>query len=137
VPSAVPTRAAVFEPLITVAKARVVSLVENGVLAAEDGEFLLRALIELESDGVGLFDGAAPADGEFYGAIGDYLVARVGAVAVDAGVLAPGTAETLAGLASTEGDRVSQLLLIPRTGACGPALDRAVLRLISHEGGRA
>lgn len=131
-----PTRGAVFEPLIMLAKARVVTLVESRVLAAADGEFLLRALIDLECDGIGLFDPARSADDDFYAAIADYLVARVGSLAVEAPVLAPASAEALAALEASEGPRVSELLGLPPAAPCGRDLDRAVLQLISHEGGR-
>jgi hypothetical protein len=132
-----PTREAVFEPLVTVAKARVVKLVEEGALAPDDGEFLLRALIELESDGIELFGPARPAHDDFYAAVADYLVARVGRVAVEAPVLAPETAEAIAVLGATEGRRVSQLLGLARSSPGGRDLDRAVLQLICHPGGRA
>ena len=77
--STVPTRGAVFEPLIALANARVATLVETHALRPDDGEFLLRALIDLESDGVELFGAAGAADDAFYTEIADYLVARVGA----------------------------------------------------------
>ena len=76
---AMSTRGAVFEPLIALANARVVTLVEAHALGPDDGEFLLRALIDLESDGVELFGAACAADAAFYTEIADYLVARVGA----------------------------------------------------------
>jgi hypothetical protein len=120
-----------------IAKARVVTLVESGALAPEDGEFLLRALIDLESDGIELFGATPPANGDFYAAVADYLVARVGRVAVEAPVLAPETAEAIAALAAAEGRRVSELLGLPQDSPCGRELERAVLTLISHEGGRA
>lgn len=132
----VPTRGAVFEPLIALAKARVVTLVEAAALTPDDGEFLLRALIDLECDGIELFGSARPADDDFYAAVADYLAARVGSLAVEALVLAPASAETIAALEASEGRRVSELLGLPHAAPCGRDLDRAVLRLISHEGGR-
>jgi len=132
-----PTRLAVFEPLVAVAKARVVSLVEEGSLDEADGEFLLRALIDLESDGVDLFGRGRPADATFYDAVVEYLVARAGPVAATAPLLAPETAEALAELSAAEGRRVSQLLGLPQDAPCSRALDRAVLQLITHQGGRA
>jgi hypothetical protein len=117
------SRGAVFDPLVALAKARIVALVDQGALPDDDGEFLLRALIDLESDGVELFGRDLPADTVFYGAVVDYLEARVGRVAVDASVLAPVEAETIAAL----GDPAPY----------GPDLDSAVLKLISHQGGRA
>ena len=131
------TRGAVFEPLVAVAKARIVALVEKGALPADDGEFLLRALIDLESDGVELFGRDRPADTAFYSAVVDYLEARVGRVAAETPVLAPDAAEAIAALGEAEGARVSQLLGLPQSAPYGPNLDRAVLKLISHQGGRA
>ena len=131
----VPTRGAVFEPLIVLAKARVVTLVEGGVLPPGDGEFLLRALVDLESDGVGLFGPGRTADGLFYAEVADYLVARVGSLAVETGVLAPESAEAIAALEASEGGRVSELLGLSHPAPRDRGLDHAVLRLISHEGG--
>jgi hypothetical protein len=127
-----PTRGAVFEPLVAVAKARVVMLVELGELAVDDGEFLLRALIDLESDGVELFGSPRSADAEFYAAVSDYLVARVGRIGAEAPVLAPETAEAIAALGVSVGPRVARLLGLPQAAPCGRELDRAVLQLISH-----
>jgi len=131
------TRGAVFEPLVAVAKARIVARVEEGTLPTDDGEFLLRALIDLESDGVELFGRDRPADTAFYGAVVDYLEARAGRVAAETPVLAPDAAEAIAALGEAEGARVSQLLGLPQAAPYGPDLDRAVLKLISHQGGRA
>jgi hypothetical protein len=114
-----PTRGAVFEPLVALAMARVVTLVEARGLAADDGEFLLRALIDLESDGIELFGAACAADDAFYTEIAAYLAARVGTVAAEASVLGPASAEAIA------------------AAPCGRELDRAVLELISNQGGRA
>jgi hypothetical protein len=132
-----PTRLAVFEPLVAIAKARAVFLGEQGALDEEDVEFLLRALIDLESDGVDLFGRDLPADDAFYAAVVDYLVARVGPVAAAAPLLAPATAETIARLGAEEGERVAQLIGLPQNTPPTRALDRAVLQLITHQGGRA
>jgi hypothetical protein len=131
------TRGAVFEPLVAVAKARIVALVEQGALPEDDGEFLLRALIDLESDGVELFGRDLPADTTFYGAVVDYLAARAGPVAVETPLVSPDAAEAIAALGAAEGARVSQLLGLPQAAPCSRDLDRAVLKLISHQGGRA
>jgi hypothetical protein len=131
------TRGAVFKPLVALAKARVVTLVEAEELDRDDGEFLLRALIDLESDGPELFGCAAAADAQFYAAVTDYLAARAGAVAREAPLLAPASAETIAALADAEGQRVAELLGLPRAVPCARALDRAVQQLINHQGGRA
>jgi hypothetical protein len=98
---------------------------------------MLRALIDLESDGVELFGRDRPADDAFYAAVVDYLAARVGRVAVETPVLAPSSAEAIAALGDVEGGRVSHLLGLPQAAPCGRDLDRAVLELISHQGGRA
>jgi hypothetical protein len=135
-PADTPTRGAVFEPLIAVAKARIVTFVELDRLTADDGEFLLRALIDLESDGIELFGPAGPADAAFYGEISDYLVARVGTIAVETSVVAPESAEAIAALGASEGRRVSQLLGLPQAAPCGRNLDRSMLQLIEHQGGR-
>jgi len=126
-----PTRGAVFDALVTVARARVVTLVEEGALAKGDAEFLLRALIDLESDGIELFGARRPADAEFYSDVTDYLVARVGRVAVEAPVLVPRTAETFAVLGATEGARVSRLLGLPQAAACGRELEPG--RSLAHQ----
>ncbi|HET8607351.1 MAG TPA: hypothetical protein VFL66_10015 [Gaiellaceae bacterium] len=109
-------RGAVFDALLAAAKARVVDQVEARSLARADGEFLLRALIDLESDGVLLFGPERAADAEFYAAVTEYLVARAGPVAADAALLAP-----VSQLVGHAGDS-------PRAGE----LDRAVLQLITH-----
>jgi hypothetical protein len=132
-----PTRGDVFEPLVALAKARIVSRVERGELPDDDGEFLLRALIDLESDGVELFGRDRPADDDFYTAVVDYLAARAGRVAAETPILAPSSAEAIATLGAAEGRRVSQLLGLPQAAPCGRDLDRAVLQLISHQGGNA
>jgi (2R)-sulfolactate sulfo-lyase subunit alpha len=54
------------------------TLVEDRSLGHDDGTFLLRALIDLETDGVELFGDARPADGAFYAEVARYLEARVG-----------------------------------------------------------
>ena len=103
------TCGAVFDALVDGAKARVVRLVDEGGLPRDDGEFLLRALIDLESDGILLWGRERAADAEFYAAVTEYLVARAGRVAAEVPLL--GGAERLPP---------------PRE------LDRAVLQLISH-----
>jgi hypothetical protein len=135
--AAPPTRGAVFDPLVMLAKARVVRLVEEGQLDRDDGEFLLRALIDLESDGVELFGRDRPADTDFYTAVVEYLAARAGAVAVETPLIASASAEALAALGAVEGARVAQLLRLPQAPPTSRNLDRAVLELINHQGGRA
>lgn len=130
--AAMPTRAAVFEPLLALASARIVALIEAGEIDREDGEFLLRGLIELASDGVELFGSARPADEGFYEDVTSYLVARVGPVAAELPLLARTAAETIAALATAEGDRVAQLLGLSGSGLVGRQLDRAVTQLIEH-----
>jgi hypothetical protein len=68
----------VFDPLVARAKALTAALVEQRALARDDGEFLLRALIDLETDGVELFGEERPADATFCADIARYLEARVG-----------------------------------------------------------
>jgi hypothetical protein len=132
--AAAPSRREVFEPLVVLAQARTVALVEAGSLARDDGEFLLRALFDLETDGADCFDGALPADGLFYEAVAAYLAARAGPAGVEE-VLAPASAEALARLAAAEGGRVAHLLGLPGPAACGPRLDRAVTALVTNQGG--
>lgn len=110
-------------------------LVETGELDREEGEFLLRALFDLETDGTVLFGAARPADTEFYGEIVDYVAARIGPTAIET-VLAPESAEAIAALGTAEGRRVAELLGLPGIAPLGPKLDRAVLELVSHERGR-
>jgi hypothetical protein len=124
---------AVFEPLLVLASARVVALVESDVIDREDAEFLLRALIELGSDGVELFGAARPADDAFYEDVTQYLVARAGPIAADVSVLARASAETIAAVEAAEGRRVAELVRF----AGGRDLDRAVIDLIAHQGGSA
>lgn len=110
------TRGAIFDDLVTVAQARVVRLVDDQTLARDDGEFLLRALIDLECDGIVLFGSERAADADFYAAVVAYLIARVGPVAAEAPVL----------------PTVSELLNPTETRPSARELDRAVLHLISH-----
>jgi hypothetical protein len=125
----------VFEPLIAIAKARAVALVETGELAREDGEFLLRALFDLESDGIELFGAAGAADADFYQEVAGYLVARVGPIGAEALVLSPGSAEAIATAAAVEGARVTELLGLPGAPPSRPTLDCEVLKLVNHHGG--
>jgi hypothetical protein len=127
-----PTRGAVFAPLIALAQARIVALVETGELGRQDGEFLLRALFDLESDGSALFGASRPADRTFYEEIVSYVDARVGPTAIG-DLLAPASAEAIAALGTSEGRRVAELLGLPGTSPSGPKLDRAVIELVSHE----
>lgn len=134
-PAPQPTRDAVFEPLVELAKARTVALVESEALDREDGEFLLRALIDLETDGVEFFGAERAADPSFYQDVAGYLVARVGTAAVAMPVLAPASAEIIVALAASEGGRAAELLGLPGIGRRTSTLESAVLKLISHEGG--
>ncbi len=68
-----------FEPLVSSAMRRTLGLVEDGSLGHEDGLYLLRALIDIEADGVELFNPSAPADAAFYRDIATYVAARAGA----------------------------------------------------------
>ena len=129
------TRSAVFGPLIALTMARTVALVETGELDRGDGEFVLRALFDLETDGVDLFDAACPADPAFYEAIADYLVARVGPIAAEAPLLAPAQVEAIAAVEAAGGRRVAELLGLPGAAPTTRKLDRAVLELVSHKGG--
>jgi (2R)-sulfolactate sulfo-lyase subunit alpha len=130
------TRQAVWGPLIALAMARTVALVESGEIARDDGEFVVRGLFDLESDGVELFDRERPPDTAFYDDLTGYLVERVGPVAADAQVLVPAGAEAIAGLQLCEGARVTELLGLPGAALPSRRLDRAVLDLITHQGGR-
>lgn len=68
----------IFDRLVAHAQAVTASLVEEGALEYDDGAFLQRALIDLETDGVELFGDERPADGTFCADITRYLEARVG-----------------------------------------------------------
>jgi len=59
------TRGAIFDDLVIVAQARIVQLVGDKTLTRDDGEFLLRALIDLECDGIVLFGSDRAADADF------------------------------------------------------------------------
>jgi hypothetical protein len=110
------TRGAIFDDLVAAAQARIVRLVREETLARDDGEFLLRALIDLECDGIVLFGSDRAVDADFYTAVTEYLVARVGPVAGETPVL----------------PSVSELLHPTETRPSPRDLDRAVLQLISH-----
>lgn len=83
-----------FEPLLATNEARTALLVEQGAIPRETGEFLLRALLDLEADGSEALDGAIDA------AVQRYVAARVGADA--ARTLALGSSEPLTRLALRE-----------------------------------
>ena len=72
------TRGSVFAALVSRAKGDAVALVREDRLELEDALYLLRALDDLEADGVELFDASAPADHDFYQGIESYVSARVG-----------------------------------------------------------
>lgn len=67
-----------FEPLVAAAKAKAVVLAREDRISLDDARFLLRALEDLEADGVELFN-RQPATREGLGLdIESYLGARVG-----------------------------------------------------------
>jgi hypothetical protein len=112
--NAAPTRRELFDPLVALAKSRVLELADANVLALDDAGFLVRALFDLETDGVGLFGGDRPADDVFYTEVSNYLAARVGADPVRALALGPFDPAAVAALS-------------PRTG-----LENAVAELVKH-----
>lgn len=70
--------ASAFEPLVAAAKARAVRLAGQDRISLEDAFFLLRALEDLEADGVELF-AVGTAGGEVLcRRVESYLSARVG-----------------------------------------------------------
>jgi len=95
---AVPTRREAFDPLIALARQRVLALAGAKSLPRDDAAFLLRALCDLEADGVGLFGGDRAADPVFFAAVSDYLAARVGTASVRALAVGPLTPEAIAAL---------------------------------------
>jgi hypothetical protein len=102
-----------FDPLVAFSKARVVQLAETGSLSCEDAGFLCRALFDLESDGIGLFDGEREVDPVFLSAVSDYLAARVGAGPVRAlalGTFEPATATALPSRAALD-NAATQLVI--------------------------
>jgi hypothetical protein len=109
-----PTGGDVFDPLVLLAKARVVDLVEKRRLDRDEGEFLLRALLDLEADGVELFGDARPADAGFYVDVSAYLEARVGATSIRALDLAP------------------EAFAVEGTSPSRASVEHAVLKLINH-----
>jgi hypothetical protein len=122
----------VFEPLVAFAKARVIVLVETRALARDDGAFLLRALLDLEADGVELFGDTRPADGSFYGDVAAYLNARVGMTSVGALALAPASSAAVIAQADCEGRRAAELLGSFDGSPFRSSVERAVLQLIDH-----
>jgi hypothetical protein len=122
----------VFEPLVAFAKARVIVLVETRTLARDDGAFLLRALLDLEADGVELFGDMRPADGGFYGDVEAYLNARVGVTSVGALALAPATSAAVIAQADCECRRAAELLGSSDGSPFRSSVERAVLQLINH-----
>jgi hypothetical protein len=95
---AAPTRREAFEPLIALATQRVLALAGEKTLPRDDAAFLLRALFELEADGVGLFGGDRVADPVFFAEVSDYLAARVGTGGAKALGVGPFTPEAVASL---------------------------------------
>jgi hypothetical protein len=95
---AVPTRREAFDPLIALARQRVLALAGARSLQRDDAAFLLRALFELEADGVGLFGGDRAADPVFFAEVSDYLAARVGTTSVQALEVGPFTPESVTAL---------------------------------------
>lgn len=121
----------VFDSLIALAKARVIVLTKTDELTRADGIFVLRALFDLEADGVELFGNSRPPDAAFFGEVAAYLQVRVGASAVDALALVPASAEVLATRAEHEGRRAASLLGVP-DATTGQSIARAALQLIHH-----
>lgn len=129
-----PDRRAVFEPLVAFATARTVALVETGELAREDGTFLLRALFDLECDGSELFGPDEEANADFYRAVVDYVVSRIGPTGVEERIFEPASAEAAAATIASEGAGVARLLGLPGAVTSTPRLDRAVLELVNQPG---
>jgi (2R)-sulfolactate sulfo-lyase subunit alpha len=109
------TRGDCFDELLAAAKQHVY----------EEGEFQLRALLDLETDGVDLFDANKPADAAFVAALNDYLAARLGANAaspllfvIGADGIAIGTNPPVTQIStrSTGGEFVQHKFLIHRRG---------------------
>jgi len=116
------TRADRFDGLVAVAKEHVTASLESDAVPLDDCRFRLRALAELETDGVGLFGADEPADADFVTSVGNYLAARIGTAAALPLVLAMRT--TVATQVSTPrdldepdgGDDVQHKFLIHRRG---------------------
>lgn len=125
------TSGEVFDSLIALAKARVIVLMKMDELVRADGVFVLRALFDLEADGVELFGDSRPPDAAFFGDVAGYLQVRAGASAVDALALVPTSADVLATRAEHEGRRAASLLGLPDATA-GQSIARAALQLIHH-----
>ena len=108
-----PRRGELFDSLVAVAKARVVALAGDSKLSYDDAGFLVRALFDLECDGIVLFDGEREADPAFFSDVESYLAARVGWEPVQALALGPFPPERVAALpprASLE-DAVMKLVI--------------------------
>jgi hypothetical protein len=122
----------VFESLLALAKARVIVLTETHRLTRADGIFVLRALFDLEADGVELFGDARPADTTFFDDVSGYLQARAGVTAVDALALAPAPAAALVARADREGRRAVALIGGPGESCVESSVARAALKMIHH-----
>jgi hypothetical protein len=120
----------VFEALLALAKARVIVLTETRRLTRADGNFVLRALFDLEADGVEFFGDARPADITFFDDVAGYLHARAGATAVDALALAPAPTAALVARADREGRRALALLGGDGESCVESSIARAVLKMI-------
>jgi hypothetical protein len=109
----VASRFELFDALVALAKARVVAAAGDARLSPADAGFLVRALYDLENDGIVLFDGERDADSAFFDDVAGYLAARVGPEPVQALVLAPFAPGELAALPprATLEDAVMQLVI--------------------------
>ena len=115
------TRRQAFEPLLAYTKSQLASMVAARRLPLDDGEFLARAVFDLETDGVALFDPDRSADDQFYGDVRSYLAARAGAEPVDA--------------LRVDADGVEQLAAsttVAELARRRPSLDRVLIQLVTH-----
>lgn len=106
-------RSELFDALVALAKARVVAAAGDARLSPADAGFLVRALYDLENDGIALFDGEREADRAFFDDVAAYLAARVGPEPVRTLALAPFAPEELTALPprATLEDAVLQLVI--------------------------
>lgn len=72
------TRGSAFAGIVAEAKGQAIALLRDDHVELDDALYLLRALDDLEADGVELFNAHQPADDDFYRQIETYLGERIG-----------------------------------------------------------
>ena len=115
------TRRQVFEPMLAYAKSRLASMATARKLSLDDSEFLARAMFDLESDGVAIFNPEQRADEQFYRDVRSYLAARVG----------DGPVETL-GIDTDGVEQLAESATPAELAEKRAFLDRILIQLVTH-----